>query len=48
MLSIGYLALGLALLSAIFLLVFHNCPNEKPVKSVDYRNIYSQLAPKEL
>lgn len=48
MIAIGYMALIFAFFCAIILLVFRNYPNEKPVKNVDYREIYSQLAPKEL
>lgn len=48
MIAVGYMALIFAFIGGIILLVFHDYPNEKPVKAVDYRSIYSELAPKEL
>lgn len=48
MIAVGYIALIFAFIGGIILLVFHDYPNEKPVKTVNYRSIYSELAPKEL
>lgn len=48
MIAIGYMALAFAAICGVIFLLGSKAEHDKPTKNVDYRNVYSKLAPKEL
>ena len=48
MIAIGYMAFAFAVICGIIFLFGSKLDRDKPTSDVDYRDIYSKLAPKEL